>query len=72
MIAKLAEIKKFLVALGGVAAQAVFYGLLDGTAEKWTVSLIALAILFLTYYVPNEPNEWAREKVLNERGASWD
>lgn len=51
----LANIKKFLAALTGAAGVAVSAGLLSGTAEKWTVGIIAVATAFVVYFVPNAP-----------------
>lgn len=51
----LANIRKFLAAAAGAAAEAVSVGLLSGTAEKWTVGVIAVATALLVGLVPNSP-----------------
>lgn len=49
----LANIRKFIAAAAGAAAEAVSVGLLSGTAEKWTVGVIAVATALLVGLVPN-------------------
>lgn len=50
---------KFLAALSGSVAVAVSVGLIDGTAQRWTVGVIAVATAFVTYFVPNGPKPGA-------------
>lgn len=49
----LAEVRKFLAALTGGVAVAVSAGLIDGTAQRWTTGVLAVATAFVVYYVPN-------------------
>jgi len=49
----LVDARKFLAALTGAAAVAVSAGLLNGTAQRWTVGGLAVATAFVVYLVGN-------------------
>lgn len=51
--AKIAEARKAVTALIGVASLALSQGLITGTAAKWTGLAISLATAIGVYAVPN-------------------
>jgi hypothetical protein len=55
MLAKLAQVKKAVVAATGVVAVLVAQGLLSGSAERWVEGVLAAATAVLTYFLPNAP-----------------
>lgn len=55
MTINLAEIRKFLTALAGVAGTAIAQGLVSGAAAKWLSLAIAATTAVLVYLIPNAP-----------------
>lgn len=52
---KPAEVRKFLMAVGLGLSEAVAYGLLEGTAEKVALCVLAALGAYGIYRVPNKP-----------------
>jgi hypothetical protein len=51
----LLSVRKFLVAVAGVAATAVTEGLVTGSVARWAGIAIAVVTAALVYLVPNAP-----------------
>lgn len=49
----LANLRKFIAALSGAAAEAVSLGLLSGNVEKWVTGVLAVVTAAVVYFVPN-------------------
>jgi hypothetical protein len=53
----LARVRKFLIALAGLAAIGITQGLIEGSAADWCAAGIAALTAAGVYVVPNRPAE---------------